>query len=67
MTGPEVVKCPECPSTAIVNDGNDVSDTAYRLKCPVLHNVLIQRGGAAADIDCPHLAPLIRFALLKLR
>lgn len=63
----ETVKCPECPNTVTVEDGNDLSNTAYRLSCPVLMEELRKRSGTASDIDCPHLGPLVRMTVLRLR
>jgi hypothetical protein len=51
----ETVRCPECPNTATVKEGNDLSDKAYKLSCPVLLDELGRRGGTALDVDCPHL------------
>jgi hypothetical protein len=51
----ETVKCSECPNTATVKDGNDLSDRTFKLSCPVLLDELGRRGGPAPDVDCPHL------------
>jgi hypothetical protein len=63
----ETVKCPECPNTATVKDGDDLSDDAYKLSCPVLLDELARRGGTAPDIDCPHLGLLVRMTVLRLQ
>jgi hypothetical protein len=65
--GMETVKCPECPNTATVKDGNDLSDKAYKFSCPVLLDELGRRGGTAPDVDCPHLGPLVRMTALRLQ
>ena len=62
------IKCPQCPAEADLGpNGNDLSDTHYKLQCPVITKHLIDAGGSASDIDCPHMRSTRNATILKSR
>jgi hypothetical protein len=63
---PKTVKCPNCPNTAVVKDGDDMSDNRYKDTCPDIHRRLIKEGSAATP-ECPHMRPVRDAALRQFR
>jgi hypothetical protein len=52
-----VVKCPWCAAEVDLGPtGEDLSDTRYKLTCPLLH-VHLAAGGDVTDLECPHMGP----------
>jgi transposase-like protein len=62
----KVVKCPRCPAEAVVKNGDDVSDTRYKLTCPDIHERLAMEGSAATP-ECPYMRPVRDAALREFR
>ena len=63
-----VVTCPRCRAeTDLGPTGDDLSDTGYRLTCPVLHRHLIGKGGSDVDIECRYMQQAIVGAIIKRR
>jgi hypothetical protein len=62
--GPRKVTCPECSAEAELMDFDDFF--AYKLICPVLRDHLARRR-PDNGIDCPHMGPVIRLAVLQNR
>ena len=58
------VTCPECCADAELMDVNDLF--AYKSVCPVLREHLARRR-PDNGIDCPHMGPVIRLAVLQFR
>jgi hypothetical protein len=60
---PMKVTCPECSAEAEIMNVND--SFAYKLICPVLRDYLARRR-PDNGIDCPHMGPVIRIAVLQI-
>jgi hypothetical protein len=62
-----VVKCPGCSAEVDLGpNGQDLTDTRYKLSCPVLHVHLVARS-LDTDLECPHMGPAKRVAVLQNR
>ncbi len=61
------VKCPACPGEIDLGPNcDDLSDTAYQLSCPALHEHLLEKG-SAVDIECENMRIVRNAAILKFR
>jgi hypothetical protein len=62
-----VLMCPICPAEVDLGPvGEDLSDTRYKLDCPVLRKRLAVQG-PDADLECPHIGSAKRVAVLQSR
>jgi hypothetical protein len=58
-----VVKCPRCAAEVDLGPtGEDLSDTRYKVICPVLL-VHLTAASEVTDLECPHMGPIKRVAL----
>jgi hypothetical protein len=57
------VKCPRCSGEVELGPDRSELDPAYKLKCPVLHTVLIKRAGDPTAIECPDMRGAITAAI----
>lgn len=62
------VTCTNCPAEADLGpNGEDVSDTAYKLLCPVLRDRRAQMGEHDIDLDCPYMQDARELAVSRHR
>jgi len=61
------VKCPKCSAEADIGPNcDDLSDTRYKLKCPLLHDHLRAKG-SDTNIECPRMRRARDAAIIKNR
>jgi hypothetical protein len=61
------VKCPWCAAEVDLGPtGEDLSDTRYKVVCPVLLVHMAARG-SDPNLECPHMGPVKRVAVLRNR